>query len=206
MARDTINQDVDHALDTKKGWFQMASLDLAGKLHEDVEFELRSGRVAHVAEVTHQDDNGTGGGGEKPQVYFKPGAHNTGPACFVWTGSDRFDVSNPGLTAGGRFVHKAIAPGGNMNTLVAFGAYELETTEFDTAQTYLPNQLLTARQGTDEADEDEAGRITNQRPADAGVVRQFIDPVVGVVSTGEHLNHHRVSTLAFWTAWLPGAL
>lgn len=206
MARNTIAQDVDHALDTKKGWFHMASLDLAGKLHDDVEFELQSGRVAHVAEVTHQDDNGTGGGGEKPTVYFKPGAHQTGPACFVWAGSNRYDVNNPGETASGRFVHKAIAPGGNMNTLVAFGALELETTEFDTAQDYTPNQLLTAEQGTDEDDEATAGVLTNQRIGGGGVVRQFVDPVVGVVSTGEHLNHHRVSTLAFWTAWLPGSI
>ena len=202
----TIGQQVEHCLDTKKGWFDMASLDFAGKLDEDVEFDVPGGRVVHVHEVSHDADVGVGGGGQKPRPTFRPGCHNTGPALFVWSGSSDLNVSNPGNTASGRFVHRAISPAGNMNTLVSLGGYELETTEFDDDQTYLPNQLLTAPQGYLAAASATAGVLTNRRPGGAGAVRQFTDPVCGIVSTGEHTNHHGVQTLAFWCAWLPGAV
>jgi hypothetical protein len=35
-------------------------------------------------------------------------------------------------------------------------------------------------------------------------VKQFTDPVIGVVSSGTHKNHNQVQTLSFWTVWLPG--
>jgi hypothetical protein len=171
----------EHGLDVKKGWFDMASLDYDAKLNSNVSFAVPRGRVVHV------DANGT----------FTPGAHNTGVAIFLLNGSADADVSNPGTTAAGNFMHKAIAPSGKMSGLVATGGYEISTTEFDSARTYAAGDLLTAAIST--SDVAVGGVLTNN-----GVV-QYVNPVVGVVSGGKAKNHNGVQSLSFWCVWLPGA-
>jgi len=117
-------------------------------------------------------------------------------------GSYEYDVSNPGITPAGNFMHRAIAPTGVMTGLVCNGAYEIEDTEFDTERTYAPNDLLTAvASNTDAA----GGLLTNAGSGAAGNVQQYVDPVCGVVSRGAFTNHHGVSVLAFWPEWLPAA-
>ena len=171
----------EHGLDVKKGWFDMASLDYDAKLNSSVSFDVPRGRVVHV------DSSGT----------FTPGAHNTGVAIFLLNGSADADVSNPGTTAAGNFMHKAIAPSGKMSGLVATGGYEISTTEFDSARTYAAGDLLTAAISTSNATT--GGVLTNN-----GVV-QYVNPVVGVVSSGKAKNHNGVQSLSFWCVWLPGA-
>lgn len=173
-------------MDVKKGWFDMASLDYSAKLSPSVTTEVPAGRVVHV------DANGN----------FTPGAHNTNVAIFLIQGSDDADVSNPGgdLSDPSVFLHVPVRPSGNMSGLVATGGYEIATTEFDKTKTYTPGDLLTA---------DNTGVITN-----AGVV-QYVNPVVGVVSSGRsgmssfggnaQLNHNNIPSLSFWCCWLPGA-
>jgi len=90
----------------------------------------------------------------------------------------------------------AIAPIGNLTAMVAAGAFELGTTEYDTAQTYLPNQLLTALTGTTLAT---CGVMTNQSAT------QYTNAICGVVSKGEETNGHGRSELRFWPVWLPAA-
>jgi hypothetical protein len=157
----------EHGLDVKKGWFDMASLDYDAKLNSNVSFDVT------------------------------PGAHNTGVAIFLLNGSADADVSNPGTTAAGNFMHKAIAPGGKMSGIVATGGYEISTTEFDSARSYAPGDLLTAAISTSNATT--GGVLTNN-----GVV-QYVNPVVGVVSGGKAKNHNGVQSLSFWCVWLPGA-
>lgn len=198
MAKKAPELMFEHGVDVKKGWFDMTALDFQAKLDEDVEFDLPAGRVVHVYAVEHDE-------GGKPRATFRPGAHATGPALTLINGSADGDVSNPGTTLGGLFMHKAIMPGGEMTGLVHLGAYELETTEFDKDQTYVVNQLLTARQGILEATEDYAGVVTNQKSG-GGAVVAYTDAVIGIVSTGEHRNHNRVQTLAYWAYHLPGAV
>jgi len=171
----------EHGLDVKKGWFDMASLDYDAKLASAVTFDVPRGRVVHV------DTDGN----------FRPGAHNTGVAIFLLNGSADADVSNPGTTASGNFMHKAIAPSGKMSGLVATGGYEISTTEFDSARTYVPGDLLTATASNTNAAT--GGVLTNN-----GVV-QFVNPVVGVVSSGKAKNHNGIQALSFWGVWLPGA-
>lgn len=171
----------EHGLDVKKGWFDMASLDYSAKLSSAVTFAVKRGRVVHV------DSNGE----------FRPGAHETNIAIFLLNGSDDADVSNPGTTAGGRFMHQAVAPTGKMSGLVATGGYEIASTEFDTEQTYTPGDLLTATASNSNATT--GGRITNAS------VTQYVTPVVGVVSSGKAQNHNGIQALSFWTVWLPGA-
>lgn len=174
---------IEHGLDVKKGWFDMASLDYAAKLSSSVTFALPRGRVVHV---------NTAGD-------FVPGAHKTCPAIFLLNGSEDADVSNPGTTAAGNFMHIAVAPTGKMSGLVATGGYEISTTEFVTGNTYQPGDLLSATRGNASSPASTDGRLTNYN------VTQFTTPVVGVVSSGAGANHNGIQALSFWCVWLPGA-
>lgn len=188
----TPSQMCEHYLDPKKGWFHAHALDFAAKLSPNVTLEAYWGRVVHV--------NAAG--------EFEMGISGTKMPMFLWRSSNGADVSNPGTTAGGLFVHQAILPRGDMNALVATGGYELESTEFDTAPNtaYAPNQMLTAlASNTVQAT---GGVISNDRAGaggSSGAVRQYTDPVCGVVSRGKRTNEHSVPVLAFWTYFLPAA-
>lgn len=173
----------ENGLDVKKGWFDMASLDYAAKLSPTVTFPVTRGRVVHV------DSNGN----------FVPGAHKTAPAVFLLNGSEDADVSNPGTTAAGNFMHLAVAPTGKMSGLVATGGYEISTTEFVTGNTYVPGDLLSATRANANTPASTDGRLTNYS------VTQFTTPVVGVVSSGAGKNHNGMQALSFWCVWLPGA-
>ena len=174
----------EHGLDVKKGWFDMASLDYSAKLASSVSFDVPRGRVVHLE---------LSGGKE----VFLPGVSGSHMGIFLLNGATDADVSNPGTTAAGNFMHKAIAPTGKLSGLVATGGYEISTTEFDTSRTYASGDLLTAEQSlTDVA---VGGVLTND-----GVV-QYVNPVVGVVSSGKAKNHNGIQALSFWCVWLPGA-
>lgn len=174
----------EHGLDVKKGWFDMASLDYSTTLASSLPagFVLERGRVVHV-------DPTTGG--------FVPGPHKTNVAVFLLNGSEDADVSNPGTTASGNFMHLAVAPTGKLSGLVATGGYEISTTEFDSTRTYAPGDLLSATRSATPAVTD--GRLTNN------TVTQYVTPVVGVVSSGAGKNHNGIQALSFWCVWLPGA-
>jgi hypothetical protein len=176
----------EESLTALKGWFQPAALDFVAKLSADVDFDVPRGRVVHV--------NAAG--------EFETGIDETDMAIFLWPGSNDFDVSNPGTTPKGNFMHQAIAPAGNLSGLVATGAYELASTEFDDSLEYAPGDLLTAF--VDNADEDVGGVLTNERSA-GNPVRQYEEPVCGVVSRGKYNNEHGIAVLAFWPVYLPGA-
>lgn len=192
MPQSTIDQMTENHLYASKGWFDMAALDYTGKLSSNVTIEVKAGRVVHL--------NASG--------EFETGISGTQMPLFVRTGSNAYDVRNPGRTGSGAFVHQAIAPAGNMNTLVATGGYELESTGFETSPTaaYAPNQLLTAK--TSNADAAVGGVLSNDRNGSggsAGVVRAYTDAACGVVSRGQVTNEHGVSVLCFWPIYLPGS-
>jgi hypothetical protein len=177
----------EHGLDIAKGWFEPAALDFSAKLSANVTFDVPAGRVMHV----------------NAQGEFETGVGETDMGIFMLQGSDSFDVSNPGTTPGGRFMHQAIAPTGVMSGLVAKGGYEIESTEFDDNRNYAAGDLLTAAvaNGTLAT----GGVLTNAGTGAGGDVEQYVDPVCGVVSRGRYVNSHGVPVLAFWPEWLPGA-
>ena len=80
--------------------------------------------------------------------------------------------------------------GGVMAGIVTLGPYEVETTEYDTTQTYAPNQALTA-------DNLGAGK------GDLTVGEAYTDTLCGVVSDGLFTGVYRKTMLRFWTCWLP---
>ncbi len=186
----TPEQMYTHTLNPLKGWPSPTALDFAGKLHTDVTIDpLPAGRCVHVASleaVTY----GPGTSGGVP--LFKTGVEDNQMGIFLFQGSADFDVSNDGGTD-----WYAIAPKGIMSGLVATGAYELETTEFDTSLTYNPNDVLKAiADDTDDTPETGGGTLTN----DALV---YVDSIVGVVSRGKYTNAYGKTALAFWPVYLP---
>ena len=176
----------EHAVDIKKGWFDMASLDYSAKLGT-VGYTLPRGRVVHVEHVSGKE-------------VFLPGVRATDVAIFLLNGANDADVSNAGTTASGKFVQQAISPSGKLSGVVATGGYEIDSTEFDSSRSYVAGDLLTAPTGASSGDAATGGVLTNNG------VTQFVTPVVGVVSSGKHTNHNGVQTLSFWSVWLPGAV
>lgn len=179
-----------HGLNPLKGWWQDAALDFTGVLHSAVTISpFPAGRCVHVATLTAQPW-GPGTIGKKPN--FKTGVTGTQMPLFTFQGSEDFDVENDGGTD-----WYAVAPRGFINTLVATGGYELETTEYDTEQTYLANDVLKAvADDIDDDDETGGGCLTN----DATV---YLDAIVGVVSRGAYTNAYGKAALAFWPVYLP---
>lgn len=180
----------EHCLSHPKGWFEPSALDFSAKLSPNVTIQAFGGRVVHV--------NAAG--------EFEMGISGTAMAIFLLQADTDFDVSNPGTTPAGNFMHQAIAPAGNMSGLVATGGYELESTEFDTTPdtAYAPNQLLTAlANNTTQAT---GGVLSNDRAGaggSSGAVRQYQEAACGVVSRGQFKNEHNVEVLAFWPIYLP---
>jgi hypothetical protein len=176
-----------HVLGTPKGWFQPAALDFVAKISNSVNFLLYAGRVVHL------DINGE----------FVPGVGETDMAIFLLQAANSFDVANPGLTPTGKFMHQAILPAGNSSGLVAKGAYELESSEFDATQpAYAPGDLLTSV--IDLNNSAVGGVLTNVGSGSFGDVKQFVDPVCGVVSSGTRTTEHGTLVLRFWPVYLPG--
>jgi hypothetical protein len=175
----------EHGIDIKKGWFDMASLDYSAKLG-NVGYTLPRGRVVHLEHVDGKE-------------VFLPGVRKTDVAIFLLNGANDADVANAGTTASGRFVQQAISPSGKLSGVVATGGYEIDSTEFDSSRSYVAGDLLTAPVGAGSGAASTGGVLTNN-----GVV-QFVNPVVGVVSSGKHVNHNGIPTLSFWSVYLPGA-
>lgn len=182
-----LNLMFEHGLDIAKGWFHPAALDYSAKLSANVTFDVPAGRVAHL--------NAAG--------EFEMGVGETDMAIFLLQGERDYDVANPGTTRAGNFMHRAIAPTGVMSGVVATGAYEIESTEFDTTREYLPNDLLTATADNDNLAT--GGVLTNAGSGTAGDVKQYVDPACGCVSKGAYRNAHGIMVLAFWPVYLPGA-
>ncbi len=171
----------EHGNSILKGWFQPAALDIDAKLSANVVFDVPRGRTVHLNSA-----------GE-----FEMGVTNRTMAIFLHNASDDADVSNPGTTPKGNFMHQPIGPTGKMSGVVATGAYEIETTEFDDTQSYAPNDTLTA--GSSNSTLSTGGVLTKVAAV------PYTNPVCGVVSRGRYVNSYGQAVLAFWPVYLPVA-
>jgi hypothetical protein len=177
-----------HTLEAPKGWPNQHAVDFSAKISANVTIDpVFAGRVVHL--------NSSG--------EFEMGLPNVVKAghmpIFLFQNSDDPDVSNPGgnaATEAGVWV--PVAPTGKIMGLVAAGAYELESTEFEpvaTAGAYVPGDVLSAT--ADNTDATTGGRITRNG------IAAYEEPACGVVSRGVITNSHGRSALAFWPVWLP---
>ena len=167
-----------------------AALDFTAKLSPNVTIQAFGGRVVHV--------NAAG--------EFEMGFSGAQMPIFLLQADTDFDVGNPSVTGSGSIMQQAIAPNGVMSGLVATGAYELESTEFDPAPAvaYQPNQLLTAK--ADNNDQSTGGVLANDNAAQGGPGGALVNgkhASCGVVSRGKFTNEHNVQVLAFWPVYMP---
>jgi len=179
-----------HTLEAPKGWPNPHAVDFAAKFSA-AQLAAVSGGVAFAGRVVHLNNSGE----------YEFGVGNRHMAIFLFNNSDDPDVENPGgdpATIAGAWI--PVAPTGKMMGLVAAGAYELASTEFDSARTYNPNDCLTAVTGTTLAT---CGVLTNASAT------PYTNPVCGVVSRGRTSssakNSHGVAELYFWPVYLPVA-
>lgn len=177
----------DHTLDTIKN-------SITNPYHLDFSAKLSSGVTVspvYAGRVVHLDSNGE----------FVLGLADVARAghmpIFLWQSSDDFDVLNDG-EPGSAQGWSATSPTGVLTGLVATGGYELETTEFDTSDSYSPGDCLTAP--------DETAAQAGGNKANAGRLEKataFNKPVCGIVSRGVKTNAHGKSCLYFWSYFLP---
>jgi hypothetical protein len=225
-------QAFQHTVKPLKGWYEDSGIDAAGKLSTNVNIGGTNlpavrGLIVHGSSL-QSDVDPYGGTMTGPQVFFFE--MGCGPAhgipMILWTPPTDPDVYNPGVPVGVPAYGQAgnIAEfgsslpridGGNLVALVFTGAYELETTEYDTAQTYATGQPLRSVTSNTDAN---AGKITNQRgPVTNGFTStglvQFVgntatvanwDTIIGFVSRGAYTNSNRQTGLALYTEYLAG--
>ena len=179
-----------HTLEAPKGWPSPHAVDFATSF-DATQLAAVSGGVAFAGRVAHVNASGD----------YEFGVGNRDMAIFLFNNSDDPDVENPGgdpATVAGAWI--AVAPTGKMMGLVAVGAYELASTEFDATLTYAPNEALTAVTGTTLAT---CGVLTNASAT------PYTNPVCGVVSRGRSstsaTNSHGQAELFFWPVYLPVA-
>jgi hypothetical protein len=175
-----VSMMFDTTLTGLKGWPSPVALDFTAKFDAAVTLNpVPAGVVVHL--------NGSG--------KFELGAQLLQMPLFLIQNSTDFDVANAG---GNNWT--AVAPAGNVTGLVATGGYELETTAFDTAQTYAPNDHLTSVISNSASN---GGSLTNQSLgvlyAASGMTNRC-----GVVSRGKYTNAYGKTVLAFWPIYLPG--
>lgn len=214
----------DHTLTGLKGFPTESHLDLDGTLSSNVNIggigtQPLAGQVVHVASTT----TGVGSNGNGPNVpVFEMGAHLTQMAIFLWPSALDFDVSNAGVPAGVALggtttnlpAWVPIRPTGKLVGLVAKGSFELESTEYDTNQTYAVGDLLRAVTSNTDAN---AGKLTNQNASGGQAFASpgklvYGDPSVaawdspvGVVSRGQYTNALGIPVISFWPVYLPGS-
>lgn len=230
MAYTYPGQMYDNTLTGLKGDANEHRLDITGSINASVNLggvatPVPAGRCLHVTSLgTLTTATGVSTGPLDPS--FAMGANLSAVAHFLWQNESDFDVNNRGVPAGVALggtttnlpAHIPIFPSQRVHCLTALGAYELETTEFDTTQTYNPNDFLRAVTRDTSAD---GGKLTNkaatassgagQELAASGSACVWGDPsvaawdsIVGVVSRGSYTNVNGVKSLAFWPVYLPG--
>ena len=86
--------------------------------------------------------------------------------------------------------------GGHINALVATGAFELETTEFDTTASYAPGDVLVPGADT------KIGLVVK------GTEQAYLNtlPIIGIVAAGKITDKSfNQGRLSFWTCFIPAA-
>lgn len=175
-----------HKFDGVKSWFGDWIIDFTAKLSSNVTIVVHAGRCVSL--------NASG--------QFETGCVGAAMPLFINNTGGSGAPSSGNRSANGYWhaMHAATLSG-----VTANNGFEAETTEFDPARTYLPNQQLRAIVAN--TNQTTGGRLTNE-----GVVRpesaspQLATAVVGVVSKPPaKTDFTQPSVLAFWMTYKPGA-
>lgn len=183
-------------LNALKGWPQMAAVDFTAEFDTAV-WPSGMTRVP-PGSVVHLKASGKFalGLGANKRMQAMP--------MFTFNGSDDPDVLNDGgdaATLKGVFI--PISPTGQAMALVAVGAYELVSTNFDVdaAATYVPNAPLTALGGT--ATTKLTDTVTFASGALVVASAIYAETVCGIVSRGVVDNGYGHDAVAFWPTYIP---
>lgn len=169
----TPSQMYDHRLNPLKSWPNQYALDKAKEL-ADGETDVVAGRVIYIDPTLNK---------------FKLGLPGNQMPIYAWNGFAEFDtvststdynISNYGNKKG-------------LSGLVATGAFELQTTEFVSGETYYANLPLTVENATG----DDKGKV---KPGE-----YYTDTICGIVSDGSSTNIHGKSIVTFWSYFLPSS-
>lgn len=178
-------------LNPAKGWPSPSALDFRAKISANVLYSMVAGQAAHL--------NSAG--------QLEPGVVNNNMGLFLFQGATDLDVANTVGTAGGITQWIPINPVGWVMCLVAKAPFELETSEFDTTQSYVFNQPLRAPSGNGAGAYPGSGQLTNQSVvlySQTNTPQTSSTAVCGLVSRGTFKNSYGIPTLAFWPVWAPG--
>jgi len=128
----TVNQQNDHELQPIKGYYQFVALDKTAPIDEtalESYSDWPAGRVGYIT------SSGT--------IALANGASCTNEMpLYLWQGGDLGTIAQ-GVGADDTIHWQNTLPAGLVTGLVATGGYELQTTEFDSDETYAPNTFLT---------------------------------------------------------------
>jgi hypothetical protein len=173
-----LPHDFAHSLDALKGWLpgNMGAVDKNAQLSANVTiYPVYAGRVVHLNSVGQFE---MGAVGNQMPIFLRQ--NSTDPDVYPVSDNGSISVVTTGIMAG----------------LVAIGAYELSSTEFDTTQTYHYNDYLRATASNTNAST--GGLLTNQS------ITLYTNNICGVVSAPPALNENSVSVISFWPVYLPG--
>lgn len=159
-------------LNALKGWPQLSAVDFHTEYDPAITTEVLPGSVVHL----NSDGRYVRGVGTEAVM-----------PMFAFSSSLDLDVVNQApdpATEKGNWV--AVSPTGQAMALVAVGAYELVSTQFDADDTYNPNTPLTSPLDSDP----NAGKLV------PGTL--YTDMIVGFVSRGVVDNGYGYDAVAFW--------
>lgn len=193
--------DYIHAINGLKGWPMWQPLDIIGSVVANDAPYAFEGRIGHLT---------TGGTYDVPAIALGSAGSLTAAQTplILHRSETSFDVVNGATAANGApaagqtigtYGWVAGIPTGNIGALVCTGPIEIESTEFDTTDTFNPGQPLkspTYAQGAANA-----GLLYGHRNWSGGGNGQVTlgtDTVVGLVSRGSRTNNYGVAVLAFW--------
>lgn len=176
-------QMFDHMLNADKGWPSQTALDFTANISANVLYALQPGQVCHL----------------NSSLQLEPGVANWQMPMFIIQGANDLDVNNAN---NGQWY--PISPRGGVACLVGKGPYELWTTEFDTTQTYTPNQPLRAPTGLAANQAGISGTLTNQGVIAIATSSTTYTAICGLVSKGVVTNAYGKQVLCFWPVWYPG--
>ncbi len=181
-----------HALDFLKGWPSPSAIDYDALVSSNVTSpNVNGGRVVHV--------NSAG--------QFEMGAVGTQMPMYLIQGANEADVNN--VSPIGALGWTGVMPSGKQSALVAVGAYELQTTEFDPAATFNINDALHApvEAQITGSDKSAAGQFYKTRSwpgGSAAAIAPSTDAICGIVSRIPSTNPNKQATISFWPYFYPG--
>jgi hypothetical protein len=178
-------------LNPTKGW-PTGPLDYTAKQSANCLYKMRSGQVGHL--------NASGD--------IEPGVVAWQMPLFCFYAQKEVDVGQDAVDTPGTDWYP-VTPSQRFFCIVGKAAVELWTTEFDTTQTYLPNQPLRAPTGNALVNDKGgggtlSGALTNQGVIAVNGSSANYTNVCGIATGPAYTNKYGVSVLPFWPVWYPG--